>query len=40
MNDVAKLVLVILGCGVTAYAIECGLDAVAAWWSRRRRRRF
>lgn len=39
MNEAGKLVLVIIGCGIAAYAIECGLDRLAAWWWRRRRRR-
>lgn len=37
MSGTAKLVLVIVGCGVTAYAIECWLDRIARWWWRRRR---
>lgn len=38
MNPVLQFVLVMLGCGLAAWAVECAVDRIADWWRRRRRK--
>lgn len=37
MNPVLQFVLVMLGCGIVAWVIECALDGMADRWRRRRK---